>query len=165
MASKFVAEKIAPLKSGDKVRVQTFGARNDPANMLDQTYEISHRVRPEAVAAITTQFIRSLPKRKGISQGATEILGWLELHSNFDCEQGGQILILTDGLESSSAVQAQKFAEGKMALPKPDVSLSGCSLTFFGLGAGLPTHMAKNIRSGWETWAKKAGADFRAVIP
>lgn len=165
VASDYVAEKIRQLKSGDKVEVQGFGARGEPANMLNQTYEISRRVRPEAVAAATTQFIRSLPSRKGISQGATEILGWIELHSDFGCPQGSHILILTDGVESSATMQAQKLAEGKAVLPEPDVSLSGCSLTFYGVGAGLPTHMAKNIRAAWQTWAQNAGANFHAVVP
>lgn len=165
VAANFVAEKIAPLRSGDKVEVQTFGARGAPANMLNQTYEISRRVRPDTLADLMAQYIRALPKRKDIAQGATEILGWIELHPDFGCEQGSQILILTDGLESSHTVQAQKLADGKATLPDPDVALSGCSLTLYGLGAGMPTPMAKNIRTAWQAWAKKSGADFHAVIP
>ena len=32
-AAVYVTEQIAPLKSGDIVRVQTLGARNDPTNL------------------------------------------------------------------------------------------------------------------------------------
>lgn len=165
VASAYVAEQIAQLKSGDKVHVQTFGARESAANMRAQTYVIGRRIRPEAVATVLTQFIRSLPGRQDLSQGATNILGWLELHSDFGCEEGSRIVMLTDGIESSSYVDARALLEGKAKLPEPDVALSGCTISFFGIGAGMPVHMAKNLRNAWSEWAAKAGAKFQAVIP
>ena len=136
----------------------------DIYRLLDQTYTISRRVRPEAVAAALSQFIKSLPTRTNIAQGQTNILSFLEFHSGLGCEAGGKVLLLTDGVESSSTVSAQALAEGKTQLPKPDVSLQGCALTFYGLGAGLPPEMVKHIRSAWQSWAEQAGAEFSAVI-
>jgi hypothetical protein len=163
-AASYVSEQIAPLKFGDVVHVQTLGARNDPTNLLDQTYVIGKKVRSNAVAAAIKQFITSLPTRKNIAQSETNILSFLEFHSGLDCAASGQIIVLTDGLESSSTVSAQAFAEGKTRLPKPDVSLKGCTLTFYGLGAGLPPAIVKNIRAAWAQWSEQAGATFHAVI-
>lgn len=164
VASNYVTEQIAPLKSGDVVRVQTFGARNDPANMLDALYEIDRHKRPKDVGAVIAQYIRSLPTRPNIAQGATNILAFLEFHPGFDCANDDHIVLLTDGLESSSTVNALALAEGKAQLPEPDISLKGCTLTFYGLGAGLPPEIVKNVRKAWQNWAEKAGATFHVVI-
>lgn len=164
-ASQYVAGEIGRLKAGDRVRIQTFGARDNPLNILDANYEIGRRVRPDAVATVVSEFIRDLPKRQDLSQGATNILAWIEFHPSFDCAQGDQILLLSDGIESSSTVSAQALVEGKAALPVPEVQLDGCTLTFYGLGAGLPPAMVRHIRKAWQDWAEQSGAAFQAVIP
>ncbi len=73
--------------------------------------------------------------------------------------------MVTDGIESSSYVDGNQLLQGKKGLPKPDVDLNGCSLTFYGLGAGLPPQAVRIIRNEWVHWAEQAGATFTAIIP
>lgn len=165
VASQYVAREIAQLRSGDTVRVQSFGARSDAVNLLDQTYVIGRRQPPQAIASVITQLIRSLPKRQDIAQNSTNILAFIEFHPDLGCKDNGKIILLSDGLESSSTVDAMALAQGKVKLPKPDVDLTGCTVSFFGMGAGLPAENVKHIRNAWKDWMERAGASsFNAVI-
>ena len=90
---------------------------------------------------------------------------FLELGSGFGCETNGAVLLITDGIESSSVVSAKALLDGKAVLPAPGPNLRGCVLTFYGLGAGWELQQVKNLKVAWSQWAKKAGADFRAISP
>ncbi|MGE4069857.1 MAG: hypothetical protein AB7E72_01625 [Lysobacterales bacterium] len=162
-ASQYVAQEITPLRDGDVVRVQTLGARNNPQNLLDATYKISHKIKPAAVAKAITQFIRSLPERPNLAQGATNLLAWIEFHPPF--AEGDVILLLSDGIESSELVNGQALAEGKTGLPAPEIDLKGRRLIVYGLGAGLPAPNVRHLRKAWQVWSDQAGAEFLAVIP
>lgn len=165
MASEYVSNVIAGMKNGDVVRIKTFGARDEAVNILNADFEISRRVKPEKVAAAITQYLRSLPSNEGVSQGSTNLIAWLEFTSGFNCRDNSVILVITDGLESSSYVDGGLLLQGKKGLPEPDAELSGCALTFYGLGAGWPPRSVKFVRSEWRNWSEKAGASFTAIIP
>ncbi|MBX3630743.1 MAG: hypothetical protein KF908_12730 [Nitrosomonas sp.] len=165
IASQYVAAEINKLKSGDIVQVKTFGSRADALNLLNPTFEISRRMNTKKVAGAVSKYIQSLPEQKDIDQSSTNLLAWLEFTSGFNCADNGHILVITDAIESSSYVNGNLFVQGKQKLPKPDVDLSGCALTFYGLGAGWQVQYVKTIRNEWTHWAKEAGATFTAVIP
>lgn len=131
-----MTSEINKLKDGDIVRVQTFGSRKDAFNLLNPNFEISRRLKPNKVAGIVAQYIQSLPEQKDVSQSSTNLVAWLEFTSGFNCAANSHILVITDGLESSSYVDGNLLLQGKKSLPKPDIDLKGCSLTFYGLGAG-----------------------------
>ncbi len=163
-SAKYMSEQITKLKTGDSVSLQTFGSRGDASNLLNYKFTLSRRLRASAIATKIAKFIQSLPKRKDLAQSSTNLIAWLEFTGGFDCKNQGQIIVITDGLESSSYVDARKFLDGKAKFPKPDVDLKGCNLTFYGLGAGLPAPYVKIIRNAWRKWVAASGASFTAVI-
>lgn len=163
-AAQYVTQRIAGLNSGDSVRLYNFGSRDDALNLLDYEFTISRRQRANKVAAAISGFIQSLPERENAAQSATNLIAWLEFTSGFDCNNGGQILVFTDALEASDYVDPMALLDGSTGLPDADVDLTGCTLTFYGLGAGFPAPQVKNIRNAWRQWADQAGADFDAVI-
>lgn len=165
IASQHVTSEITKLKDGDIVRVQTFGSRKDALNLLNPTFEISRRLKPNKVAGIVAQYIQSLPEQKDASQSSTNLVAWLEFTSGFNCAANSHIFVITDGLESSSYVDGNLLLQGKKSLPKPDIDLKGCGLTFYGLGAGWMPQQVKIVRKEWERWAEQAGASFTAIIP
>lgn len=163
-ASQYVSTEILKLKPKDVVRVSTFGARENAANVLSTTLVISRKLRPEKAAAMVAAYIRALPKQAEVSQSSTNLLAWLEFTTGFECADGGQILVVTDGLESSSYVSGEKFLTGKQGLPDADVDLKGCALTFYGLGAGWQPQSVKYVRKEWTRWSEQAGATFTALV-
>lgn len=164
-AARHAMQAIEALKEGDVVHVRTFGSRDEARNLLNHSATIGRRMRAQKVAQAVGDLLRSLPRQSHSAQASTNLLAWLEFGSGFGCADQGEILVITDGIESSSLVSAQALLDGKAKLPKPGVDLKGCTLTFYGLGAGLPAQYVKRLRSEWQRWAEKSGARFTAVIP
>lgn len=165
IASQYVTAEINQLKNGDIVQVKTFGSRADAFNILNPTFQISRKMQANKVAGIVAQYIQSLPEEVDIAQSSTNLIAWLEFTSGFNCADNSLVLVVTDAIESSSYVDGNQFIQAKKGLPKPDVDLNGCSLTFYGLGAGLPPQAVRIIRNEWVRWAEQAGATFTAIIP
>lgn len=164
IASEHTRAEINKLSDGDVVIIKAFGAANDPRNVLSDRFTISRKLRTEKVADSVASYITSLPQ-KAESQNATNLIAWLEF-THFNCESGnGRVLAITDGLESSSLVSGQKMLNGEQGLPKPDASLSGCHVTFYGLGAGWAPKAKRFVRNEWRNWFKPTGATFTAIIP
>ncbi len=164
-AARHAMRTIEALKEGDVVHVRTFGAREDARNLLNHSATIGRRMRAQKVAQAVGDFLRGLPKQSSSAQASTNLLAWLEFGSGFSCADGSEILLITDGIESSSLVNAKALLDGKVRLPNPSVDLKGCTLTFYGLGAGLPAQYVKRLRAEWSAWAQKSGATFAALIP
>lgn len=126
---------------------------------------ITRSNRPQRAAAQAAQFIAGLPKSSVAPQGTTNIIAFLEF-GDFDCANGGQILLITDGIEASIYADPNALLKGKVKLPTPEPGfLKGCSVTFYGLGAEQSAQEAKNIRDAWKRWFETAGAPFTAVMP
>ena len=164
-ASQYVEKEITALKNGDVVTIKTFGSRADVANLLSASFTITRKTTPQKIAAAVSQYLQSLPQRDGIEQSSTDLLAWLEFTSGFACDEGSQVIAITDAVESSSVVQGGQFLRGQQSLPEPGVDLTGCEVTFWGLGAGLPHANVRFVRDEWGAWMDKAGASFTAVIP
>lgn len=164
-AANFVAGRIRSLKEGDVVRIRSFGARSKAANLLDQTFVLSRRLRARQVAEAVRRYVAALPQQAGQAQPSTNIIAFLEFDSGLDCAGGGAALLLTDGLEASQYMSPRAFLAGRQSLPKPDADLSGCEVVFYGLGAGLPPKSARFMRREWTHYVTTAGGHFTAIMP
>ena len=167
IAGRYAGEQIAALDFGDTLEIRTIGDAS-LANFRAEKIRITRKDRADKVAQRVASFIASLPSKDMPGSGETNLVGFFEF-GNFDCANKGRILVLTDGIESSPAMNAHKFMAGK-ALPLPDANLlSGCEVTMYGLGQNSagewPPQVIKNIRNGWAAWMKKAGASkFTPII-
>ena len=115
-----VGEQIKALQPGDWVHVRTFGERS-AVNFQAEKIRITRSVRADKVADMVARFIASLPSKAGKGQGSTNIIAFLEFGA-FDCANGGRILLLTDGIESSAYIQERDLFAGK-PLPAPEPNI------------------------------------------
>lgn len=164
-AALYAANEVQQLKDGDRLNILSFGARSEAVNIKQQTFEISRRNRANKLAQNIGNHIQSIPQQMKKGQPSTNLVAWLEFTSGFDCVNESTILVITDGLESSSVVSAKDFMSGSKPLPAPDVDLTGCNVFFYGLGAGVEYTGTKNIRNGWKEYLEEAGATFTPIIP
>tara|TARA_R110002073_G_scaffold118562_1_gene257720 strand:- start:853 stop:1497 length:645 start_codon:yes stop_codon:yes gene_type:complete len=164
-AADYASELIMPLEEGDVVRLVSFGARDRADNMLNKIIKLKRSLRAGKVADAVKSYINGLPQGEPVAQSSTNIVSFLELDGNFDCKSGSTVLLLTDGVEASEYVSPQGFVEGKSHLPKPDpeLSLKGCTVIFYGLGAGTEGSAAKFMRNEWSAYVGATGGEFTAV--
>ncbi|TVZ39773.1 hypothetical protein P886_4181 [Alteromonadaceae bacterium 2753L.S.0a.02] len=161
-AASYAANKVLNLENGDTVRVLSFGALDAPENIESQPFVISKRHRAKKVAGATGGKILHMIKSAGEGQPNTNIVAFFEINRSFGCDQGGEILILSDGLEASVYISPEKFKNGKQSLPKPDVDLTGCTVTFYGLGAGWSDpRQIKYVTAQWKSYIEAAGGVFK----
>lgn len=164
-AAKIAGERVAKLAPGDTVVLRTLGDRG-VANVTSKRFQITRIQRADKVAKLIAESIAGLPSDPSRVQGSTHITAFLNF-GQFDCANGGAVMLLTDGIESSKALPAAAFLRGK-ALPSPEKNiLAGCAVTMVGLGqstGGLPDKEINHIRAAWSVWMKTAGAAFSAVI-
>lgn len=167
-AAILVADNIRTLKLGDTVLIRHIGD-NRLDNLHGERIQISRRNRADKVAQTVAQYISGIPK-KTYDQGATRLLAFLELQ-NFGCSDGGgQVILLTDGIENSAeAPDAEGLLLGKKALPAPKAgALSGCDVWFVGLGqsssGSLPVGTVRHLQNAWGNYLKAAGANFTTIV-
>ena len=163
-AATYVSDHVAALKRGDTVRIKSFGARDNAANLTSKSLTIKRHGAKKAAKAVA-QAVYDISQNADNAQTSTNIVAWLEFN-DFDCANGGKIIVLTDGIEASSYVSPNDLLEGKKGLPEPDeyTELSGCDVTFYGLGVGWQAQHVKHIRKAWREYFEKANATFTAVI-
>lgn len=164
-AAQYVHQEVEQLKEGDEVAIRSFGARGNTRNLLSQRYVITRRLRASQLAEAFASHIRGLPSSAESGQASTNLIAWLELTGGLACERGGRVIVITDGLESSTVVDGKSLLSGKAKLPAPEVNLQGCNVTFYGLGAGWEYGAVRHLRSEWKSWFEKAGAEFSAFAP
>lgn len=165
-AGQYVRSQIAALQPGDWVRVRSLGDRSS-AHFASETIRITRSNRADKVADTVARYIASLPTLSLQGQSETNILAFLEF-GQFDCANAGRILLLTDGIESSSTIDDRSLFAGK-TLPPPEANaLAGCEVTMFGFGqsrdGSIPPQAIKTLRTAWKAWMKAAGASFSAII-
>ena len=162
----YVAQHIKPMRVKDQVVLMPFGARDNAANLHSKRITIKRHQQAKTAKAVAHHII-NFSAQKSNAQQATNILAWLEFN-DFNCANGGTIIAVTDGIESSENVNASAFITGKVALPKPDEfhQLQNCDVVFYGLGVGRPAKEAKIIRRAWAAYFKQAGVkSFKAIMP
>jgi hypothetical protein len=166
VAAGYVRSQVASLQLGDWVRVRTFGERTAD-HFPSEAIRITRSMRADKVAELVSRYIASLPSKPLQGQGQTNILAFLEF-GQFDCQNAGRVLLLTDGIESSQLMDDRSLFAGK-ALPAPSKDLlKGCEVTMFGFGqsrdGSIPPQAIKTLRASWTTWMQETGAVFHAII-
>lgn len=160
--------QILALQPGDWVHVRRVGERggkNFPVEKLRVTRQIS----AGQVGEIVSTYIKSVPSKTPEGDSETNLIAALEF-GEFDCSNGGKLLILSDGIEHSSYITGQALLSGK-PLPAPESDLlKGCEeVTIFGLGQSadgqVPPKAIKNLKAAWSAWMKAAGVKkFTAIV-
>ncbi len=159
-AADFVYERIKPLKNGDIVRLRTFGSRDNAGNEFAQDFKITRHLQAESLAQSLKNFIHTLPNQKDQAQQSTNIIAEIEFDDGLNCDGGGTAVYLTDGLEHSVYVDANKFLAGQQHLPKPQMDLTGCTVIFYGIGTGFPANAERFMRAEWKAFIETAGGKF-----
>ncbi len=162
-AALYIANAVAELKSGDRVVIKRVGSLNHSANFAAHTLPIErHNVKK--VAKRVAAYILSL-KQSSHAQGSTNLLAWLG-RNPLSCGDGSRLIMLTDGLEASEYVNPNHLLSGKQALPAPSefVKLSGCSVSFYGMGVGLLDAQTNRLRRAWQRYFEQAAARFEAIV-
>ena len=153
-AAEHARQAVQQLTFGDTIQILSFGAMDDPDNLIVPRIRLDRRNRPASVAGGVAGYIQSIPKQTGIGQSSTNIVGFLE-EGGFDCASGSTILLITDGWETG-ALEHQR-------LPDPAIDLTGCTLVFYKLDAGGNRESARTLRAQWSQWAEASGAGFTAL--
>ena len=162
-AAQYVQAAVLELKGGDTIIIGSLGDPSDPDNAISATVPLGRRFRAADAAPQIKQYLVRLLQEAEDGQSSTHLIRWLETGSNYGCEDGSTIILLTDGLEASSRTDPRKLVNGEVDLPDPKIDLTGCTLVFFGLGWGMQDAHRERLHDQWASWSKKAGATFVAV--
>jgi hypothetical protein len=162
-AVNYIKAKMQSLKTGDVVNVRFIGTLTDTQSLRKSEHIITHhnkglikKMMPQLVEASMTQIK---------PQESTNILAFFNRNS-FDCANGGEVIVLTDGIEASEYVDPNKLLSGEASLPKPSefVQLEGCTVTFYGIGAKRSDTELSRLRRQWRRYFDAAGATFKAIV-
>lgn len=159
----YLATQMNELSRGDSVILKTFGDIANPQNF--NSYEIKLGRSQQKSLSQIHNYIATIHKRFK-PQGSTNIIAWLG-RNEFNCAQESQhIVVVTDGIEASEYADPLKLMAGETQLPKPNefVNLSGCTITFYGLGVGRADKEALHLRRAWHRYFEQARANFNVVI-
>jgi hypothetical protein len=166
LAAAKAASIIGTMAMGDTVTVQFFGERT-LGNLRTLTLQINKQARPPQVAAVVAELIRGIPRAGIEGQDWTHITRFLTV-TDLRCAHGGEVLLLTDGIESTPSFDERSLIAGKTALPSPRPGmLAGCRVTMYAPGVTargvLPEHQITALIAAWQQWMNAAGASFTGV--
>ncbi len=165
LAAYAAVTQLDQLKTGDQLTYRTLGVTGFK-NFGGESWTIKRNNKKKMRKQLFKK-IAYVPKDKTIeSQGETNILFFLN-YTDFNCNEGEKIFIITDAIESSNFITGDNIFTGK-ALPKPKTDfLKGCKLVMYGMGLTVnpisPDHL-QNVLKAWQDWAVIAGVEFKAVI-
>ncbi len=168
-AGEYVRKEITKLVPGDRLHMNMFGSLELENSLKSFNAQVTRRVKAEAIGNSAKRLIASLADGSFETQNETNILFYLEF-TDFNCDAGDRIIVVTDGIEFSSDINDPKaLLEKGTGLPEPDAGyLEGCSVVFYGLGktdkGSLPLSYVKNLNKAWKAYFKVAGADFKAIV-
>ena len=134
-AAAYVEKRMKTVAIGDVVTLRFMGSLNNPSALQKHEYTVTHQNKV-MVRQFMSQVVLSMPAHIK-PQNSTNLLAFLGRY-DFGCADGGEIIILTDGIEASEYVDGNALLSGKASLPAPNSStrLKGCTVTFYGIGAG-----------------------------
>ncbi len=135
---------------------------NISARVTDMRSSSATRLAPEFGG-----YFRSLPGLAASGQldvqGTSSILAFFSSLESV-CQQGNVTVVLfTDGLEWSSAIDGNAFLEGTVGLPPPDRPfLTGCAVMMHGVGQLKSTYSSDGLEARlvpeWRAFLEAAGA-------
>lgn len=166
-AARYVRERLSTLESGDRVVVRVFGDGS-----IQNAARIDGRVSTKDKGTEWGAAIARLIE--GISQGAlgmqemtriAEFLEWTPLGCESD--GGGEVILLTDGLEHSSYVTERAFRDGASLPNAQDGLFEGCTIRFIGLGTtnqgDIPGSERRVVRDSWQRFVEQGGGTFAFI--
>lgn len=168
-AAETIARAIRGLERGDRVRILSFGESGVSDRQIDITIKLSSRNRPELIASQVQAIIASLPQRARDGQlhieSQTNAVGFLErIGPLLNCEnEPTMLLVMTDGIEWSSAVTGKELLQGAALQEPSGPILQDCHVVFWGLGQqqrgfGHDDSWYPLLRSTWTDFMGQAGA-------
>jgi hypothetical protein len=122
----------------------------------------------DEIAREVHQLLLAMPGRIAKSpQERSELIaafGDAARNTNTAAKEPNQIVMLSDGVESSNLADCEKTA--RCRFPTPPFSLGGTSVAIYGVGLGLPGERAMALTRNWEKFFAKAGvkADLRRTF-
>jgi len=168
-AAAWVEDYVAGLDAPHDLRMLSLG----DAGLAHRSIDITARVtdmRATSAARLAPEFggyFRSLPGLAAAGeidvQGTSSILAFFSSLEPV-CEQGNVTVVLfTDGLEWSSAIDGKAFMEGSVGLPTPDRPfLTGCAVIMHGVGQLKSTFSSDGLEARlvpeWRAFLEAAGA-------
>jgi hypothetical protein len=175
-----ISEHLEPrLKEGDTLELVLMGqATMREGGGAKMTAVISRRFRAREAAAWASEQIAKLPKSGLKAAEQTNIVGGIvaaarRIHADHPGE-AFHLLMYTDGAECSGYIQdeckifLEKALKGESRLPAPPADiLAGADAYVVGIGQGVGSEnvvIAENLRTIWEAWLKKAGAQEAVVL-
>ena len=163
LAANYIHSQVKSLAINDVVSLRYVGSLNDTKSVQKIEKTITHNNK-EIVTAMASQMVLGVAKHVK-AHDSTNLLAFFN-RNQFDCQSGGDITILTDGIEASEYVAPKKLLSGEIGLPKPSefVKLKGCTVTFYGMGAMRSDAELNRLRHQWYTFFKAAGATFKAIV-
>lgn len=167
------AEAVKQLEKGDRVQLVEAGSLEVDRLVAHPLIRTGHKVRLAKASRMLAGQLEDVARRTRASGGdaSTNLMAALA-NLRPDCASDRSvIMIVSDGVESSAAFDAEKaLASGKpVALPPPAAPfLRGCRVEFIGFGvlsngsgAGgqlLPARELEALRKGWSEYLTAAGA-------
>lgn len=172
-AAVWIRDNLGPLESGSEVVVETFGAYGFEQNSTREVLRVTRRRNGHRVAGTAASIVASIPQlvREGTLAAAdsTNLIGQLEdLAPVLRCDaRPVHVVVVTDALEASPAVDPRRLAAGQARLPAPRPGLmDGCDVTLLGLGqmrAGTSRAVSNTLEAAWRQWMEAAGV--RRFVP
>ncbi|MEP0174145.1 MAG: hypothetical protein ABJH28_05160 [Paraglaciecola sp.] len=161
-ASAYVELRMRKVDAGDVVTLRFMGSLSNPKALQKHEYTISYQNKA-MVKQFMSQVVLAMPAHTK-PQNSTNLIAFLGRY-DFGCADGGEIIILTDGIEASEYVDGKALLSGKASLPKPSAStrLKGCTIIFYGIGAGRSDAEFQRLRIQWQQYFDSAGATFKAI--
>lgn len=167
-----IDERIRALPMCSEVLIVTIG----DARVVPSMPRLKVLARPvpgvgatrDEIAREVRQLLLALPGRIAKSpQGRSELIAAFAdaaRNTNRQAKEPNQIVMLSDGVESSNLADCEKTA--RCRFPAPGFSLDGTSVTLYGVGLGLSGERTMALTRNWEKFFAKAGvkADLRRTF-
>lgn len=172
-AATYVEKYIAGLEAPHELYMMSVGDVGRARRLINvqATVTTARASSARKLAKVFGGYFRSLPglTQRGeiVTQSTTSLIAFFHAMKPL-CAKGARLIVFTDGLEWSSAVDGKAFAAGKISLPKPDDAfLSGCAVTMLGIGQVKSTLSSDGLEERlvpeWETFLSHAGAEPATV--
>jgi hypothetical protein len=122
----------------------------------------------DEIARGVRQLLLTMPERiaKGPQERSELIAAFADAarNTNLQAKEPNQIVMLSDGVESSNLADCEKKA--RCRFPPPSFALAGTSVAIYGVGLGLTGERAMALTNDWEKFFAKAGvkADLRRTF-
>jgi hypothetical protein len=168
-AGAWVENYVAGLDAPHDLRMLSIGDAGLAHTLINITARVTD-MRATSAARLAPEFgefFRSLPGLAASGQldvqGTSSILAFFYSLEPV-CQQGNVTVVLfTDGLEWSSAIDGNAFLEGTVSLPTPDRPfLSGCTVIMHGVGQLKSTYNSDGLEARlvpeWRAFLDAAGA-------